>query len=313
MEFNFISGCMPIKNGEKFLPEAIEKLMSAFVNGDELIVIDDCSTDNTRKILAGLEILHPRLRVVMNDGEGLVAALNTGIRLSKNSWIARFDVDDIYLGSRIEKQRELARENVAVIFSDYQIVNQDLRFLGYVASAVLSDPVLLSLISANRTAHPSALINKEYLLRAGGYEASDFPIEDLSLWLRLSNYGELISCPDPLLHYRLSGGSITSNNRKLMKSKRKILLSNYEIFRESHNRVILDWKIILVRYNNMSHPNSRKILLCLDLLRLTLHFQECRLKSIKTIFQILVRTKIDGQMISMVVFWIKRRTIRKLI
>jgi hypothetical protein len=76
-----------------------------------------------------------------------------------------------------------------------------------------------------RTPHPGALIRKSAALSVGGYLQSDFPAEDLSLWLRLMPQGKFASVPMPLFTYTLNGGSVTGLRRKEMISKRVELIS----------------------------------------------------------------------------------------
>ena len=64
---------------------------------DELLVVNDGSTDNSSLILADLAKNDARIKIVTTVGVGLVAALNLGIAEAKNPWVARFDVDEIVM------------------------------------------------------------------------------------------------------------------------------------------------------------------------------------------------------------------------
>jgi glycosyltransferase involved in cell wall biosynthesis len=193
---------------------------------DELLVVNDGSTDNSSLILADLAKNDVRLRIVTTVGIGLVAALNLGINEAKNPWVARFDVDDEYPVNRLNLQRELIESNVAAIFSDYSFMSAAGVLLGTLPSAITSNPTKLSLVSSQRTPHPVALLNRASVLSVGGYRIEDFPAEDLGLWFRLLERGRFLSVPKVLLSYRLSGSSISSSNRKeQFATKSKIIIS----------------------------------------------------------------------------------------
>jgi glycosyltransferase involved in cell wall biosynthesis len=205
---------LPSKNGESYLSRLIPRILLMLEENDELLVVNDGSTDNSSLILATLAKSDARLKIVSTVGVGLVTALNLGIAEAKNPWVARFDVDDEYPLNRINLQRELIEADVAVIFSDYSFISAAGISLGALPSAITSNPTKLSLVSSQRTPHPVVLLNRASVLSVGGYRVEDFPAEDLGLWFRLLERGRFLSVPKVLLSYRLSGSSISSSNRK---------------------------------------------------------------------------------------------------
>ena len=224
-ELPYISALLPSKNGERYLSRLIPRILLMLDENDELLVVNDGSTDNSSLILADLAKNDARIKIVTTVGVGLVAALNLGIAEAKNPWVARFDVDDEYPLNRINLQRELIEANVAAIFSDYSFMSAAGVSLGTLPSAISSNPTKLSLVSSQRTPHPVALLNRENVLSVGGYHVKDFPAEDLGLWFRLIERGRFLSVPKVLLSYRLSGSSISSSNRKeQFATKSKIII-----------------------------------------------------------------------------------------
>ena len=225
-ELPYISALLPSKNGERYLSRLIPRILLMLEENDELLVVNDGSTDNSSLILADLAKNDGRLRIVTTVGIGLVAALNLGINEAKNPWVARFDVDDEYPLNRLNLQRELIEVNVAAIFSDYSFISIAGVSLGTLPSAITSNPTKLSLVSSQRTPHPVALLNRASVLSVGGYRIEDFPAEDLGLWFRLLEKGRFLSVPKVLLSYRLSGSSISSSNRReQFATKSKIVTS----------------------------------------------------------------------------------------
>ena len=97
-----ISVLMPTYNAEKYLKEAIESILNQTFTDFELLVIDDCSKDNTRNIV--LSYNDKRIRLIDGLQKGLAAALNFGIKIAKGVYVARMDADDIALPERFSKQ-----------------------------------------------------------------------------------------------------------------------------------------------------------------------------------------------------------------
>ena len=219
---------MPIKNGERFLPEAIKFLEKNVSPEDEILIVDDNSQDQTNSMLKTWAKFNSNVTIVNNPKSGLVSALNFGLKMACHEWIARFDVDDRYPSSRIEETRKHINRDTVAIFTDYQFTTDSGRRLGIIPSAIEANHSALSLVSSQRTAHPSVCFNKFAVKEVGGYIDEDFPAEDLSLWLRLSTIGRILTVPKNLLFYRLSRNSTSSKYRQKVIQTRNILLDNFE-------------------------------------------------------------------------------------
>jgi len=216
-----ISALLPIKDGAQYVNQIMLDLIACTNSGDEIIVVNDNSTDTTAVLLNDWAAKYNTIRVVNSRGQGLVSALNTGIALATNEWIARFDCDDRYPSHRLEEQLSVIESDLACIFTDYEIYSADGKSLGVIPSPVSPIATRLSLWRNLRTPHPSAVINKEKALLVGAYAEEDFLAEDLSLWLRLSKVGKLQSTPSVLLKYTLSSSSITGSRYFDSKEKAK--------------------------------------------------------------------------------------------
>ncbi len=201
-------------------------MVSNSLSIDEILIINDGSTDKTLKLLEFWASREPRIKLISTEGIGLVQSLNLGFSESKNNWIARFDADDRYEINRLQKQRELIGGNVSVIFADYSMYLNGKKFAGTIPSPVNHDATLLSLLNSQQTAHPVSLINKEKFIVSGGYRESEFPAEDLGLWARMSRHGQLISSPENLFSYSLSKTSVSAVRRKQALQKKEEIVQS---------------------------------------------------------------------------------------
>jgi glycosyltransferase involved in cell wall biosynthesis len=112
---------IPIKNGYKFVFSAINYIQSNISVDDEVLVIDDGSTDGTSELLADWQKRNSNVKILTGSSSGLVDALNLGLSHASHKWVARFDVDDRYSANRLFEQRKWINEDIALIFSDYVV------------------------------------------------------------------------------------------------------------------------------------------------------------------------------------------------
>lgn len=233
--------------------------------GDELVIIDDNSEDSSLKMVQDWALTNPQIRILSNSNPGLANALNLGIRESTNQFIARVDVDDAYDPMRLNMQENSISDDSVAIFSDYTFHSEENMYLGYMPSAVTPLATSLSLISSSRTAHPSVIFRKDAFISVGGYRQSDFPCEDLSLWLRLDKVGTLQSIPKALLKYKMNKSGVSSSKREQMKMVKIDLLRKYGLRSEMRSSSLEFWEDEISQIDFCSFSNARKILLLRDL------------------------------------------------
>ena len=121
-----ISVLIPTYNVEKYIESAIQSIRDQTYKNFEIIVVDDCSTDNTFSILEKIKIIEPRLRLFKNDTNAYVKALNTGIVHCKGEYIMRMDGDDLCDNMKIEKQLDFLLNNpdIDLVGCDIHSINE---------------------------------------------------------------------------------------------------------------------------------------------------------------------------------------------
>jgi glycosyltransferase involved in cell wall biosynthesis len=92
---------IPVRNGARFVAEAIASVLEQLGDGGEVLAVDDGSTDETLVILARLS--HPSLRLLFGGGRGVSAARNMGFAASRGAFIAFLDHDDLWPAGRHRK------------------------------------------------------------------------------------------------------------------------------------------------------------------------------------------------------------------
>lgn len=191
-----VSVVLPVRDGAAVVARAVESIRAQTLRDWELVVVDDGSLDGTGAVLGELMNQEPRLRVLRQGREGIVAALNAGLAAAQGEFIARMDADDVALPERLEAQVKLlrARPDVGVASCLVEFGGDRAASAGYalhvdwINRLLEPEAIALHRFVEAPLAHPTALFRRELVARHGGYRSGDFP-EDYELWLRWLDAG----------------------------------------------------------------------------------------------------------------------------
>lgn len=207
-----ISVVMSVYNGEKYLRPAIESILNQTFSGFEFIIIDDGSSDRSADIIKSYR--DSRIRLIEQKNCGLSRSLNRGIWESRSKYIARMDADDISLSSRFAKQVDYLdrHPDVGVLGTAVRVIdgcgNESHAWRFLVENDILrwhlcfNDPIM----------HPTVMMRRGLVIRAGGYSADMGTAQDYDLWRRLSGMTRLSNLHNMLLYLRKHKDSVTSKH-----------------------------------------------------------------------------------------------------
>jgi hypothetical protein len=216
-----VSVILAVRNGGADLPKAIDSIFRQTFANFELIVINDGSTDGTAAYLDGIS--EPRIRVFHQAGEGLAATLNRGISLSRGSYIARQDHDDLAHSTRIAKQVEFldSHPQYALVGTRAAIWVGD-EPSGRFHDHPTEDEILrFDLLFNNPFVHSSVMMRKSVLNRVGVYttDPARQPPEDYELWSRIARDHRVANLAEHLTVYREVPSSISRVSARLFMDK----------------------------------------------------------------------------------------------
>ncbi len=213
---------MPVFNGARYLPRAVDSILEQTCRDFEFLIIDDGSTDRSVRLLDDYARRDARIRLIRRENRGLVASLNEGLALARGEIILRMDADDISLPERLRLQLDyLARApEVVCLGGAFALIDVRGRYLTTLRPG-LTDAELQALALAGHTpfCHPSAAIRRAASARVGGYRQEAYPAEDLDLWLRLGEIGQLANLPELIVAYRIHADSISGRARELQRDR----------------------------------------------------------------------------------------------
>jgi len=208
-----VSVVMAVYNGERFLRQAIDSILSQTYADFEFIVINDGSTDGTAEILNSYA--DRRLRVLTQPNMGLVKSLNRGIAMAGGDYIARMDADDISLPQRLELQAKWldGHPQTAVLGTANLVIDENDRPIGRHSHPTRSVAIEHALLDGFcPLCHGSVMFRKACFDQVGGYRERFRHAEDYDLWLRIIERHRTRNLPDLLYQYRLVLDSISSQH-----------------------------------------------------------------------------------------------------
>jgi glycosyltransferase involved in cell wall biosynthesis len=220
-----VSVIMAVHNAERYLDAAVQSVRNQNLRDFEFIIIDDGSTDSSGEKLESHARMDSRIRVFFRQNKGLTASLNEALKLAQGEFIARMDGDDVALPDRLKLQVEYLRAHpqVALLGGAYELIDDAGRMLTTVVPST-DDATLQEQALSGRTpiCHPLAMFRREAAIKVGGYDEEFVVAQDLDLWLKLGEVGQLAAVPDVLLRYRQHEQSVSEKKQALQVRNMKL-------------------------------------------------------------------------------------------
>lgn len=197
---------MACYNSSAYLDEAISSVLAQTLGDLELILVDDCSTDNTLEIAKRYQMQDDRVLVLslpVNSGPAI--ARNAGIRVARGEWLGILDSDDVAMPLRFEEQMKLAESDKGSVMIGSNSISIDEQ--GHVIKKHKYPPNhqdLVKRLSSTRAfpPHSSMVYRRDVVQDLSGFNPIYVPSEDADLWCRLSEIGKVSSVGKPLVKIR---------------------------------------------------------------------------------------------------------------
>ncbi len=206
-------------NYAKYIENAINSVLNQTFQNFELIIIDDGSTDNSKKIIENFRG-HPKISIVYQKNKGLNSSNNVAIKLSRANYIMRLDADDFLNENAISimYQKLSSDDELGLVFPDYYLVDEKGSIIHEEKRHDFKKVTLF-----DQPAHGACtMIRKSYLKKLGGYSKNFDRQDGYELWLKMIKH-KVYSINLPLFYYRRHGNNLTNNKNKLFKTRHKII------------------------------------------------------------------------------------------
>jgi glycosyltransferase involved in cell wall biosynthesis len=231
-----ISVCIPTFNGEKFINQQLDSILTQLEAEDEIIISDDSSTDRTIGIIKSYN--DHRIKLIENcKFKSPIFNLENALKQAKGEYIFLADQDDVWLSEKVKKLTEELK-NANLVFSDAIIVDKDLKIVRdsfYKRNKNLTG--LLKNIFFNNYFGATMAFRKE-LLKVALPFPKNIPMHDQWLGLVSEIYFKNEYIPEPLILYRRHGSNASYASERSKNSLIKKILFRVLIFLALANRII---------------------------------------------------------------------------
>ena len=209
-------------NHSAFLNDAIRSVIRQSVQADEIIVVDDGSTDNPGAIVSG----YSHIRLIRQKNQGLSAARNTGLRAAVCDKIIFLDADDRFCQRAIEAGLEcfVRHSEAGFVYGGFHYVDAGGDVTGEpICRDIGPDPHLTFLQGNQIGMHGTVMYDRKRLLDAGGFDATLRRCEDYDVYLRMSRNYPVASHRMIVAEYRRHGTNMSSNSLEMLRSVQRVL------------------------------------------------------------------------------------------
>lgn len=215
MEEKLVSVIIPCYNAEKYIEMAVRSIMNQTYKNLEILIIDDCSTDDTFNILKRLANEDSRIKLEKNEKNSkIVKTLNKLIDKANGVYIARMDADDISAPERIQKQVEFLENNpeYGICGTNAWRIDCNNRIIG--KSLLPCDSEDINIVNNFFCVfyHPTIMI-RAMLYKTNLYREEYLYAEDLELWHRLLKLTKGKNLKESLFYYRILNTSASSASK----------------------------------------------------------------------------------------------------
>ncbi len=234
---SLVSVVMPSYNTAKYISQSIDSVLAQTYSEWELIIVDDCSTDNTDEIVAKY-LSDSRIKYLKNDtNSGAAVSRNRALREAKGKWIAFLDSDDLWLPEKLEKQISfMVKNDYKFTYTDYriQLNGEWLPFVYYGPHVVnrrkMRDYCYFSTITVMYDREYVGLIQIEPIRKNNDY----------AMWLKIIEKTPCYRLGETLSYYIKHENSISSGN------KFKLIKHHYILWHTAeHKNQLISWLFTL--------------------------------------------------------------------
>ena len=226
-----VSIIMPSYNTAPYIEETIQSVLNQTYTNWELIIVDDCSTDNTDEVLETIK--DDRIRCFKNEkNSGAAVSRNKALREAKGQWIAYLDSDDLWMPEKLEKQIEFMKENgYTFSYTNYEEIDVD----GNKTGVRITGPKKITKTGMFNYCWPGCLTVMYDAEKVGLIQIEDIKKNnDYAMWLKVCKKANCYLLDECLGQYRKGRvGSVSTHSIKTM------IGWHYKLYHEAEDMGIL--------------------------------------------------------------------------
>ncbi len=211
-EDKLISIVVPVYNAERFLEETVRTVQSQTYQAWELLLVDDCSNDESRNIALRMTEQDARVRLICQEtNQGAARARNRGMQEAKGRYLCFLDADDIWEIDKLQQELAFMKEKQAgFVFTGYEFADEAGCGLGKVVT--VPEQITYREALKNTTIFTSTVMLDREIIEDKYICMPEIPSEDTATWWQiLKQYGVAYGLNKNLVKYRRSENTLSSN------------------------------------------------------------------------------------------------------
>ena len=232
MSKSLVSVVICTYNGERYLEQTVESVLTQTHGNLEILIVDDGSTDGTPALVAALAANHPRIRPFFRTNHGLPAARNFAFENAKGDWIAIIDQDDLCYPARLSRQLQVANENpgVGLVFCNTDFIDESDRVIGdHLSKFKLPEHFIAKGLAGNLLLQQGCFIDSEaFFMRTDAVRAVGRMDEtlryacDYEYFIRAGFFVDFAYTTDVLAAWRIHPEQATATSPKIREQVRGV-------------------------------------------------------------------------------------------
>lgn len=234
-----VSIIMPSYNTAKFISETIESVLAQTYSNWELIIVDDCSTDDTDAVVCPY-LADDRIRYIKNEkNSGAAVSRNRALREAKGKWVAFLDSDDLWFPEKLEKQISFMKnKGYHFSYTNYIEMNEDSAPNG----RRITGPKKITKHGMYNYCWPGCLTVMYDVETIGLIQIADIKKNnDYAMWLKVCKKSDCYLLDETLAKYRKRGGSISNHGYT------KLIKWHYKLYCEAEKRDVVTSAVLMIR------------------------------------------------------------------
>ena len=223
-----VSILMPSYNTGKYITESIQSVQNQTYPNWELLIVDDCSTDNTDEVVRPF-LVDTRIKYFKNEkNSGAAISRNRALKEAKGEWIAFLDSDDLWEPNKLETQIRFMKTN-GYAFSG--TASQNINEEGNLLHVVNKSPRHVSKVGMSLYCWPGCLTVMYHVPEIGVIQIADLKKNnDYAMWLKVIKKADFFYLDEVLSRYRVRQSSISHDKLS------KLIVSHYVLWKVGENR-----------------------------------------------------------------------------
>lgn len=253
---NLVSIVLPVYNGAKYVGKSIESVLSQSYKDVELIIVNDCSTDNTLEVISEYAQIDPRVKIVNNNTNmKLPRSLNIGFSQAKGKYWSWTSDDNYYKNDAVQKMVDVLDNNqtVDLVYTNYSVVDMNGNIMDKIRKGKFED--FLQGIGA------CFLYKKELAIRTGEYNTDLFLVEDYDFFIRCYQGKNFYHLDEDLYCYGMHDNNLTTKRQKEIRRRTLDVINiHFDKMFKYCNSVSEKYKFMKIVLSLIDDENDKKIM-----------------------------------------------------